>query len=75
MDIEVNLNKLTTERLTKLKALFSSNRGPVETRLKVTEPGVSETIIQLPDSLRIQPNDDLLNRVDRLFEGRVVKLS
>ncbi|MBT6175708.1 MAG: DNA polymerase III subunit alpha [Deltaproteobacteria bacterium] len=75
MEIQVNLSKLTTERLTKLKELFSSNRGPVETRIKVTEPGVSETVIQLPDSLRIQPNDELLNRVDRLFEGRVVKLS
>ena len=75
MDIEVTLDKLTTERLTKLKTLFNSNRGPVETRLKVTDPGLSETIVQLPDHLRIQPNDELLNKVDRLFEGRVVKLS
>jgi DNA polymerase-3 subunit alpha len=75
MDLEINLDKLTTERLTKLKTLLSANRGPVETRLKITDPGLSETIVQLPDSLRIQPNDELLNRVDRLFEGRVVKLS
>ena len=46
MDIEVTLDKLTTERLTKLKTLFNSNRGPVETRLKITDPGLSETIVQ-----------------------------
>ena len=75
MELELTMEMLSTDRLTKLKELFAHNRGPVETRLKVVRPGLSETVVQLPDSLRILPTDELLNRVERLFDAKVVRLS
>ncbi|MEZ4273401.1 MAG: hypothetical protein R3C68_18785 [Myxococcota bacterium] len=42
--------------------------------MTVVQPDVSETIIALPEYLRVNPTDELLARVDGLFGRQVVKL-
>ena len=52
-----------------------ASKGDVPTRLTITEPNVFETVIALPETLKVNPTDDLLVRVERLFGQKVVRLA
>jgi len=60
---------------TRLKEILVANHGDVPARLTITEPDVFETVIALPETLKVNPTDDLLVRVERLFGEKVVRLA
>ncbi len=57
-----------------LKEILSEYRGHVPARLTVIKPDVFETVIALPEYLKVNPTEELLSRVDRLFGRKVVRL-
>jgi DNA polymerase-3 subunit alpha len=74
-ELDIPVYALDNDRLVKLKELLTANRGDVPARLTVTEPDVFETVIALPETLKVNPTDELLVRVDKLFGQKVVRLS
>ncbi len=74
LEIAVPVAMVSSERLTKLKDLLAAHRGEVPARVTVTEPALFETVIALPESLKVNPSEDLLARVDQLFGQKVVRL-
>jgi DNA polymerase III subunit alpha len=74
-EIAIPVYALSNDRLVRLKEILVAYKGDVPTRLTITEPNVSETVIALPETLRVNPTDDLLVRVERLFGQKVVRLA
>ncbi|MEE8409139.1 MAG: DNA polymerase III subunit alpha, partial [Myxococcota bacterium] len=74
-DLSIPVYALNNDRLVQLKELLIANKGNVPTRLTVTKPDVFETVIALPETLRVNPTDELLVRVDQLFGQKVVRLA
>ncbi len=66
---------VTNDKLVELKEILVAHRGEVPARLTITAPDVFETVIALPETLRVNPSDELLVRVDKLFGHKVVRLS
>lgn len=60
------------ERLQALRALFLRHPGQCETRLHVTIPNRSETIIRLAQECRVAATDELLTDAKELFGYNVV---
>ncbi len=75
MELEVEVELVDEERLKRLKDLLRRNPGEVPARLRLRQPDRFETVISLPDHLRVNPTEDLLGGVNRLFGKRVVRLS
>ena len=75
IDIEVPVYELNEDRLVQLKEILTQCRGSVPAKLTIVNPEVSETVIALPEYLRVNPSDELLSRVDGLFGRPVVRLS
>ncbi|MBI5508007.1 MAG: DNA polymerase III subunit alpha [Deltaproteobacteria bacterium] len=74
-EMAVPVYALDDDRLVRLRELLVANKGEVPTRLTITEPNVFETVIALPETLKVNPTDDLLVRVERLFGQKVVRLA
>lgn len=74
VEVTVPVYAITNEKLIQLKEILVAHKGEVPARLTITEPDVFETVIALPETLRVNPSDELLVRVDRLFGERVVRL-
>ena len=75
MEISINTKDATEQNLQKLQLLLNSSSGHVDTRLKIVEPGVFETIIKLPPQLKTHPTDELLAQLGKLFGKQAVQLS
>ncbi len=73
-EMEVPVFALNNDKLVRLKELLVANRGEVPTRLTITSPNLFETVIALPETLKVNPTDELLIRVERLFGQKVVRL-
>lgn len=74
VDVRVPVYALDADKLVQLKELLTANPGDIPARLTITEPGMFETVIALPETLKVRPTDELLVRVDRLFGEKVVRL-
>jgi len=74
-ELSIPVYALNDDKLTRLKELLVANRGTVPARLTITDPDVFETVIALPETLKVNPTDELLVRVDQLFGQKVVRLS
>jgi len=75
LEVSIPVYAVTNDKLVQLKEILVAHRGEVPARLTITEPDVFETVIALPETLRVNPSDDLLVRVDKLFGQKVVRLS
>ncbi len=75
LELAIPVFALTNDKLVRLRELLVQNRGDVQARLTITDPNVSETVITLPDTLKVNPTEELLIRVDKLFGQKVVKLA
>jgi len=75
MEMAVPVYALNNDKLERLKELLVANRGDIPARLTITNPHVFETVIALPETLKVNPTDELLIRVDQLFGQKVVRLS
>jgi len=63
---------LDDRQLRALREIMARYRGDCEGIIHLVIPNRSETILKLPDSLRIQACDDLMDDVERLFGYNVV---
>jgi DNA polymerase-3 subunit alpha len=75
LEVTIPVYAITNDRLVQLREILVAHKGEVPTRLTITEPDLFETVIALPETLRVNPTDELLIRVDKLFGQRVVRLS
>ena len=69
--------RLTTPGLEKvqlenLKKIMERNRGACSAFIHIIIPNRSETVISLPDEVKVKPSDDLIKDVRRLFEYNVL---
>ncbi len=56
---------LSAEHFEKLKAILAAHRGPCPAVLHLILPNHSETVIALPDALRVKPTPDLEDALER----------
>jgi DNA polymerase-3 subunit alpha len=75
LELSIPVHALNSDKLERLKELLVANHGEVPARLTITDPHVFETVIALPETLKVNPSDELLVRVDQLFGQKVVRLS
>jgi DNA polymerase-3 subunit alpha len=72
--LRVPADEATRDRLTALRGLLERNRGECAVELRVVVPGQSETIVSLPGTLGIRPDERLRQEVDALFGHCVTEL-
>ncbi|NIO08336.1 MAG: DNA polymerase III subunit alpha, partial [Deltaproteobacteria bacterium] len=63
--------EVTTMELNQLHELFQRYRGACTVYLHLSNANKSETVIELPEHLRIEPSRELLETVDRSFGRRI----
>jgi len=67
VDISMDAARMEPSSVSDLKKTLALYPGDCRTYLKVVRQGASETLIELPDTLAIDPCDDLLMAVDKLL--------
>ena len=50
------------------------NRGGIPAKVTIINPGVTQTTIALPDTMRVNPSEELQSSVNRHFGQKVVQL-
>jgi DNA polymerase-3 subunit alpha len=55
------------ERLNELKELFRHHQGPSRVMMHIVIPERTETVISLPDSMRVRPDPGLIEQLERMF--------
>jgi DNA polymerase-3 subunit alpha len=73
VELRVEAEQATPEKLAELKALLTKYPGPCTAALSIVVPGTAETRIAIK-SLRVAASDDLLAAVDRLFGAKVAQV-
>ncbi len=81
-DVQQRMTKLVHFRLTSpglddrqlrsLKEIMTRYRGECEALIHLVVPNRSETVILLPDTLRLQASDEMMDDVEKLFGYNVV---
>jgi len=81
-DVRENLTKsvhfklstpgLEKEQIHKLNDIIKKYKGNCDTVVHVVIPNRSETIISLPDEVKISPSDEMLRDVEKLFGYKIV---
>jgi DNA polymerase III subunit alpha len=74
-EMAVPVYALDSDKLTRLREILVDCPGDVPARLTISDPNVFDTVIALPETLKVNPTDELLVRVDKLFGQKVVRLS
>jgi hypothetical protein len=72
VDLKLNADQATSEKLGELKVLFGKYPGSCTASLSILVPGTAETRIAL--KTRVAPSDDLLAAIDRLFAAKVAQV-
>ena len=68
VEMRIPVYAVNNDRLEGLKDILSDSLGEIPTTLTIFDPERSETTLKLPDRLRVRPSDELITRVDNLFE-------
>ena len=68
VEMRIPVYAVNNDRLEGLKDILSDSLGEIPTTLTIFDPDRSETTLKLPDRLRVRPSDELITRVDNLFE-------
>ncbi len=74
VDIRLNADLLTDDRLTSLEKLLRLHPGNCRTRLRLQIPQRSETVLELPDEYKVAAVDELLARLEQMFGEQVAFL-
>ena len=67
VEMRIPIYAVNNDRLEGLKDILSDSLE-IPTTLTIFDPDRSETTLKLPDRLRVRPSDELITRVDNLFE-------
>jgi DNA polymerase-3 subunit alpha len=74
MMVELSADLLTEERVEQLKTALAQSPGQVQTILRMKLPLRSVTDCVLPAQFNVNPTDDLLLRIERLFGDNAARL-
>ena len=55
-----------------MKEIVTRYRGECDALIHLVVPNRSETVISLPEELRIQPSDEMMDDIEKLFGYNVV---
>jgi DNA polymerase-3 subunit alpha len=66
VDIRLHSDTFQPERIDQLKTTLGRYPGSCRPYLKITRPGASETVIELPEDLNVDPSDRFLQEVEAL---------
>ncbi len=69
--LQVSAECLTDEQLVRLRETLAQHRGSCPAYLHVIVPGSSETVIELPESLRVVASEAMLDAVENIFGSGV----
>jgi DNA polymerase-3 subunit alpha len=69
--LQVSAEYLTDEQLVRLREALAQHRGPCPAYLHVIVPGSSETVIELPESLRVVASEAMLDAVENILGSGV----
>jgi hypothetical protein len=67
----VRESEVSSDELVQLRETLLEHRGPCVVLLHLFAPGKGETVIELPDQVRVASTPELEARVQRLFGSRV----
>ncbi len=71
--LKVNESLFTEERMTDLNHILDQFSGPCAAFLHLIAPGQTETVFELPKGVDLSHTEDLMARVNLLFDGNVVE--
>ena len=63
---------LDERQLRSLKEIMTRYRGECEALIHLVVPNRSETVLSLPEGLRLQASDEMMDDVEKLFGYNVV---
>ena len=75
VELTLDSSQVDPDRMGRLKQVLLESPGPCRTQLRVRIPEVAEVDIELPDSIKVSPNDALVDRVEALFGRGVVRFA
>jgi DNA polymerase III subunit alpha len=75
VELVLNADMTTPQQIEALRGLLGQSRGSCQTVLRLEVPQRAEIVIPLGDSWNVAPTDELLAGLERLFGGRVARLS
>ncbi|MCA9667077.1 MAG: DNA polymerase III subunit alpha [Myxococcales bacterium] len=75
MTLRLDADIAQPEQLAELRSILLAHVGDTPTRVTVTIPNRSEVRLVLSERFSVEPTDDLLLKVERLFGERAVSLS
>lgn len=68
------MEQVDERRLQQVRGTLAEHPGDCEAFLHLIRPDHSETIIALPDNLRVRPSEEMLEAIERLFGASVAYL-
>jgi DNA polymerase-3 subunit alpha len=71
--IRLRAEGLSKQHLVTLRKVLQEHRGSCKTYIHVTTQGGEETVIGLPDALRLRPSDEMTQQVNDFFGYSVVE--
>ena len=77
LQIELDVGEVTDGELENLRSLFASHPGTCRTSIAfsiATDEGHGRAVLDLPDGFAVEPSNELLMSIDRLFGRHVVEL-
>ena len=78
VSIEIDVSEVTNGELDSVLEVLSAHRGGCKTHLTLNVPhelGQGRTELVLPQTLWVNPSDELLTGLERIFRRKIVKLS
>jgi DNA polymerase-3 subunit alpha len=70
--VRVLLMGLEPDGLTSLKDVLAAHPGPCDAFLHLVRPDESETVLALPESLRVAASDQIVNAVENILGAGVM---
>jgi DNA polymerase-3 subunit alpha len=75
MDMRLECDKVTRQRLEKLKAALLDHPGRCALSVRVVQPGLWEARLELAEDLKVNPCDELVSRAEHIFGENICTLS
>ena len=75
LHISLSAAEVNHDRLLALRNLLAENGGECAVRLHLLIPGESETLLELPNTRGVEPNEKLLREIDTLFGHPVAEVT
>ena len=64
---------VSADNISELRGLFAEFPGRCPVRMVVSVPGMAEVEMSMPESVRLDPTDSLIDRIEQVFGRGVVQ--